>query len=104
MMRRDNIMTHGLKVQLNCSLFFLFKKHYCLNCQKILERKKCEKIVHSESAEAKDYDFSVADTFLFGNVKFITYYFECPNCKTVYTIKELKAIEKKKRKQRRRER
>ena len=91
-------MIHGSKVILNCSLYFLFKKHYCSNCRGTLERKKREKIVHSESAEAKDYDFSMADTFLYGNIKFTTYYFKCPECETIYEIKELKKLEKEKRK------
>jgi uncharacterized protein YbaR (Trm112 family) len=87
-------MIHGSKVQINCSLFFLSRKHYCPKCRGTLERKKHETIVHSESAEAKDYDFSMGDTFLYGNIKFITYCFECPKCKTIYEIRELKEIEK----------
>jgi len=91
-------MSHGSKVVFECSLYFLYKKHYCFNCQGVLERKKREKIVHSESEEAKNYDFAMVDTFLRGNIKFITYYFECPKCKTIYEIKELKKMEKEKRK------
>lgn len=92
---------HGFSVQFNCSLYFLLKKHYCFNCQGTLERKKREKVVHSESDEAKNYDFSMADTFLYGNIKFTTYYFECQKCKTIYEIKELKALEKSNKKAKR---
>lgn len=86
-------MILGSKIQLDCSLYFLYKKHYCLNCRGILARRKREKVIHSESKEAKNYDFSMADTFLRGNVTFITYYFECEKCKTIYEIKELKRLE-----------
>lgn len=87
-------MINGVITRFNCGLFFLFKKrHYC-QCGEVLERKKREVIVNSKSEEAKNYDFEVVDQCLHGNVKFITYYFECPNCRKVYEIGELKKIEK----------
>lgn len=60
-------------------------------------RERREVIVNSESEEAKNYDFSCADTYLRGNVKFVTFYFECPSCGAVYEIGELKKLEKKQR-------
>jgi len=95
-------MIHGVIVRYNCSLYFLFKKHYCHECQSTYVRKKREKIVHSESKEAKNYDFQVVDTGLYGNIKFVTYYFECPKCETIYEIEELKEIEKENRRKKRR--
>lgn len=59
-----------------------------------MQRKKREAIVHSESEEAKNYDFSCGDSYLWGNVKFVTYYFACPNCGKAYEIRQLKALEK----------
>ena len=93
-------MIMGVKKQLNCSFYFFYKKHYCADCNGLLERKKREKIVNSHSAEAKNYDFSMpgGDTFLVGDVKFVTYFFECSNCGRKYEISELKRIEKNLRK------
>lgn len=87
-------MIHGSKVQFNCSLFFIIKIHYCFHCKTRLKRKKREKVVNSESDEAKKYDFSMLDTFLHGNIKFITYYYECPKCNAIYEINELKKLER----------
>lgn len=91
-------MIMGVSKQLNCGFYFFYKKHYCNKCNGLLERKKREKIVNSESEEAKNYDFTVADIAVKGNMKFITYYFECPDCGRKYEISELKRIEKLKRK------
>ena len=90
-------MIHGISYQYNCSWFYLRKRHYCPNCEAILRRKKREVIVNSESEEAENYDFSCVDTYLYGNIKFVTFFFECPSCKTVYEISELKTLEKRRR-------
>ena len=91
-------MTDGFIIRNDCGPFFLRKKHYCPNCHGVLVKNKREKIVDSCSEEAKNYDFSMADTFLHGTIKFITYYFNCPECKSIYEIRELKKLEKSKRK------
>lgn len=90
-------MLYGYKFKYDCGPYFLYRNHYCLYCQSLLIRKKREKIVHSQSEEVKYYDFSAGDTYMLGNVKFITYYFECPDCKYLYEIKELKRLERFKR-------
>lgn len=87
-------MITGWKKEINCGPYFFYKKHYCTDCNGLLEKKKREKIVNSKSEEAKNYDFSGGDGFMFGNVKFITYYFECSDCGRKYAISELKRIEK----------
>ena len=93
-------MVNGIKIQNNCGLYYLFiKKHYCPTCQNLLERKKREKIVNSRSPEAKHYDFSADDgVHAIGNIKFITYYYECLRCQTIYETPELQWLEKTKRK------
>lgn len=93
-------MIMGVSKQLNCGFYFFYKKHYCNKCNGLLQRKRREKIVNSESEEAKNYDFSMpgGDTFLIGDVKFVTYYFECSDCGRKYEIPELKRIEKNLRK------
>ena len=88
-------MIHGVITRYNCSWFFLRKKHVCFSCNSFLQRKKREIIVNSESEEAKKYDFEVAGFIAWGNIKFITFYFECPNCRTIYEIEDLKKLEKR---------
>ena len=56
------------------------------------------KIVNSKSPEAKDYDFSVGDTFFVGDVEFRTRYFYCPKCMLDISFQKMKKIEKSKRK------
>lgn len=87
----------GIITRFHCNLYFLLRKHDCLICPGKLERRKRERIVHSDSLEAKYYDFSVSGTFLWGNIKFITYYFECMECHAVYEIRELIQLERGKR-------
>ena len=90
-------MIHGKITRYNCSWLYLRRTHFCTNCETALVRKKREVIVNSESEEAKNYDFSCVDTYLHGNIKFVTFYFECPSCRKVYEISELKALEKRRR-------
>lgn len=87
-------MVHGISYRYNCSYFYLKKRHFCPKCKTVLELRKREVIVNSASEEAKNYDFSCVDTYMVGNIKFVTFYFGCPNCGAVYEISELKKIEK----------
>jgi hypothetical protein len=63
-------MIHGVKLDFE-GTFFCKKDHYCPVCDSKMESYKAEKVVNSESLEAKQYDFSMADTYMFGNVKFV---------------------------------
>lgn len=99
----EEIIIHGTKTNINSSPFFILKKHNCLNCCSLLIKKKREKVVNSFSEEAKNYDFFSFDSYLVGNIKFITYYFECPDCKTIFELDELVKIEKSKNKIERKE-
>lgn len=87
-------MISGKITRYDCSYFYLMRKHFCHQCKEILRKKKREIIVNSESDEAKKYDFSVADLYLHGNIRFITYYYKCSGCGKTYEIRELKKIEK----------
>ena len=91
---KEGIMIDGTIMRYNCTWFYLRKKHVCPNCNTVLERKKREVVVNSQSEEAKNYDFFIVDTYLHGKIKFITFFFACPNCRTVYEIRELKKLEK----------
>ena len=71
--------------------FFVYlKKHYCPYCGEKLIRKKVSKIIHSDSEEAKNYDFEVADITVKDNMKFNHIEFYCSVCQKQYTVKETK--------------
>ena len=89
-------MVIGTKYINNAIFYTLFKKHYCPNCNKRLRLVKKSKIVNSNSPEAKDYDFSVGDTFFVGDVEFRTRYFHCANCQLDISFREMKKYEKSK--------
>ena len=75
-----------------CEHFFytFLKKHYCPNCGNKLLRKKVSTVINSESLEAKDYDFEVADITVKGDMKFTRVELYCNQCNKYYTIKEAK--------------
>jgi len=73
-----------------------FKKHFCPKCKNKLELRYISKIVNSKSSEAKDYDFSVGDTFFVGDVEFRTRYFHCVKCQLDISLKEMKKHEDRK--------
>ena len=87
----------GWSFSYECTTFYLLKKHICPVCNNLLERKRHEKIVHSQSEEAKDYDFFNGESYMYGNIKFVTFYFECSKCASTYKIRELKKLEKQKK-------
>ena len=70
--------------------FVYFKKHYCPCCGNRLVRKKVSEVIHSDSKEAKNYDFEVADITVKGNMKFTHIVLSCDTCKKTFTVKELK--------------
>ena len=72
------------------NIFQLLKKHYCPVCNTELSKRKVSEIVNSESPEAKNYDFDVADTFIKGDMKFTHIELYCNQCNKYYTIKEAK--------------
>jgi len=51
-------------------------------------------IVHSESEESKNYDFSGGDTYLRGNIKFIWTVFLCKKCEKTFSVGEIYQLEK----------
>lgn len=48
-----------------------------------------------KTPEAKDYDFSVGDTFFVGDVEFRTRYCYCPNCLLNVSFQKMKKINRK---------
>ena len=75
-----------------CEHFFytFLKKHHCPNCGNKLLRKNVSTVINSESPEAKDYDFEVADITVKGDMKFTHIELYCNQCNKYYTIKEAK--------------
>ena len=58
-------MRKAIKYVYDANPFYVhWKKHFCPKCEQKLELRYISKIVNSKSAEAKYYDFSVGDTFL----------------------------------------
>lgn len=82
-------MISGIK-HVSSNPFFFSKKHYCPKCSEKLKVIKESKIVNSNSPEAKNYDFSMGDTYLSGDVKFIYKKFECPKCKVRFSVDEIR--------------
>ena len=78
----------------NDVIYTMLKKHYCPECGTKLTRIKISKIVNSKSPEAKNYDFTLGDSFMVGDVKFVWKEFYCPTCKKRMPIDEMKRIEK----------
>lgn len=70
--------------------FVYFKKHYCPCCGNRLVRQKVSEVIHSDSEEAKNYDFEVADITVKGNIKLTHIEFHCANCQRNYSIRETK--------------
>ena len=90
----------AIKYIYDASPFYVhWKKHFCPKCGEKLELRYISKIVNSNSPEAKDYDFSVGDTFLVGDVEFRTRYFHCPKCLLDISFQAMKRFEKDKRKE-----
>ncbi len=78
-------------------LYVHLKKHFCPQCNTKVELKYKSKIVNSNSPEAKQYDFSLGDTFLVGDVEFRTRYFYCPQCKLDISFQQMKRYERLKK-------
>ena len=76
-------------------IYVHFKKHYCPKCDKRLIVAYESIVINSHSPEAKNYDFSVSDTTLEGDVEFRKSFFECPSCGMQISFAEMKQIEKR---------
>lgn len=86
------------KKYVNYDIFYtVFKRHNCPVCGTKLTRVKTSRIVNSMSPEAKNYDFSLGDSFMVGDVEFIWKEFYCPICEKRIPIDEMRRIEKEQR-------
>ena len=76
-----------------------WKRHFCPKCGNRVEIRYCSKIINSMSPEAENYDFSVGDTYLVGDVEFRVGYFYCPHCNANISFRDMKMFEKSQHKQ-----
>ena len=75
------------------------QKHHCPLCKGDVKLIEKNRVVNSESPEAKNYDFRLpsGDTmgYTFGNIRFIWRVFYCEACDEETTIQEMKQYEMK---------
>lgn len=91
-------MKKAIKYVCDANLFYVrYKKHFCPKCGKKLKLRYIRKIVNSKSPEAKNYDFSLGDTFFVGDVEFRTLCFFCDNCQSSIPFQDMKKYENKHR-------
>jgi len=79
---------------LDSPFYVFYKKHYCLQCNQLLDVRKVNKVVNSKSLEAKNFDFACGDSSLYGDVKFFYHMFFCIKCEKYFSIKEVKDNER----------
>ena len=75
-----------------------WKHHSCPQCGTKLVVKHISKVVNSKSPEAKEYDFSLGDTFLVGDVEFRTPYYSCNVCGHTVSVPEMSNLARMKKK------
>ena len=89
-------MIHATKIVYEGGFLFMHREHHCPECNQLLEVAYMEKVVNSNSPEAKYYDFSMTGCrgVFVGNVLFRIRCFYCTSCEKVFRVKQIKEIEK----------
>jgi len=77
-------------------LYIHLKKHYCPKCGNKVKVSDTKKTINSKSEEAKEYDFSVGDTYFVGEVEFRTKCFYCGQCGLSISVEKMREYEKAK--------
>lgn len=86
-------MKTGVKYIQSAGFGYVYlKKHYCPKCSAKLQVKYKSKTVNSK--DAKNYDLSLGDSFLAGDIEIREKCFFCPVCKTYISFKDMKKHEK----------
>lgn len=83
-------------------IFMKWGNHCCPICGEELKKIKVSKIVNSESEEAKDYDFSSGDVYMYGDVKFVWTEFNCEKCDKNFSVDDVYHAEKELKRAKRR--
>lgn len=90
-------MKTGIKYIRNAGFGYVYlKNHYCPKCSKKLQVRYESKAVSSK--DTKEYDLSLGDSFLAGDIEIREKCFFCPVCKTYISFKDIKKYEKTMRK------
>jgi hypothetical protein len=88
--------TVGVKWIFRDNVFWIYlKKHYCPKCNARLKISYDSRIVNSNSLEGKQYDFSLLDTDMHGDVKFKMMRFHCPKCDSKLSFYDVRNMETK---------
>jgi len=77
-------------------IFTFIKKHYCIHCGSKLLVIKESKIVNARWAK-KNLNITTISGAVYAKddeIEIIRYKFRCPNCKTEYSIEEMRDLEK----------
>jgi len=75
-------------------IYIHVKKHKCIYCGEKVVPSFQTTVVNSFSPEAKNYDFTIGNTFFPGNCAFKTRCFYCPGCGRYISVREMKESEK----------
>jgi len=74
--------------------FAKFKKHYCINCGKLLKISWITQFIHRDSPEAVGKDLAFGPTWLFRKpIKYTFAVFECTSCRYILSINDQYIIE-----------
>ena len=73
-------MKKSIKYVYDDILYAVLKKHFCPICGSKLKFSYMSKIVNSDSPQSAEYDFSLADNYLVGEIEFRKRCFYCPKC------------------------
>ena len=81
-----------------------FKIHYCPVCESNLVVIKVNRIIESNSEDAKEFDLSIgSEGHLFGKVRVVWDEFKCRRCNVRYKLNEIKKYERELKKKRKRD-
>ena len=94
---------HGVSRAYGSPYYTHYKKHFCPNCNNLLEVIKVSKIVNSENPEP-GFSFNFGDTYMIGNVKFVWDEFKCPACSYQISVRDFRKAEREQKKKARQER
>ena len=86
-------MVTGMKISVQKP----FRRPICPDCNVKLDIRYQNRVVHSSSPEAKDYDFSTGGApFYIGAIEFVTNYYMCPKCDRKFTVDDVIKLRAKK--------
>jgi len=77
----------------NSVWYTLFKKHYCPSCSAKLELITKTKLIVSNAPGANNHNGILSEVSPEENIRFIWKEFQCPMCKTEFTIENMRKIE-----------